>query len=631
MNRSRTRSPGPATQFILARPLGVATLLVGLLATLGPGLGTASAQPRDRAQKASIEAFADRSSYAPGETARIAVRATVEENWHLQAHVPTYDYLIPTVLRVEVPEAPDGAESGNGVRIGDVVYPDAIQWRAPFAGDELLDVYEGETLFFVPVQVGPQTPTGAVSLDVTLDYQACDDRVCLRPTSSSTKLELQVGEPGQPTHSEVFAEGTARGASATRPPGSGPGLLTMIGLAVLGGLILNLMPCVLPVLSIKVFGLLQSAEEGRGSVRRGALAFSAGVFVSFWILAGLAIGLRAAGEAVGWGIQFQNPAFVAFLTVVMVFFALNLWGLFEIPLPGFLGRTGGHGNAGHFSGGLLATLMATPCSAPFLGTAIGFALSREPTTILIVFTAIAFGLALPNLVLAATPRAAALLPRPGAWMETLRGIFGFLLAATAVWLLYVLNGQVSSATLALVQASLLGIGLFAYLGRARAGATTRWIPVVGMLACAAAAMWIAGSSQPEARVAITADYDWIEFDERRALEIADAGGLVFVDVTADWCATCKVNERVVLAHGDVQAAFRSHEVVMMKADWTNRDDVIAEYLAAFGRYAIPFYVLYRPQQEPHVFGELLSRGSVIEALQSSARVAVADSASASTR
>lgn len=600
------------------RPWIVLPVLAALLCFLGPGAESAAAQPPDRAQKASIEAFADRSSYAPGETARIAVRATVEDNWHLQAHIPTYDYLIPTVLRIEL------AEPRDGIGIGDVAYPDPIQWRAPFAGDEILDVYEGETTFFATVQVGPRTPAGSLPLELILDYQACDDRVCLRPTSTSTTLELTVGEPGEPTHTAVFVQETS-GTAASGAAAPGPGLLTMIGLAVLGGLILNLMPCVLPVLSIKVFGLLQAAEEGRGSVRRGALAFSAGVFVSFWILAGLAIGLRAAGEAVGWGIQFQNPVFVAFLTVVMVFFALNLWGLFEIPLPRFLGRGGGHGNAGHFGGGLLATLMATPCSAPFLGTAIGFALSREPMTILIIFTAIGFGLALPNLVLAISPRAAALLPRPGAWMETLRGVFGFLLAATAVWLLYVLNGQVSSATLALVQAALLGIGLFAYLGRSqRTGAVARLVPLVGMLVCAAGALWIAGTSAPEARANATSDYDWVEFDEGQALEFAQSGRLVFVDVTADWCATCKVNERVVLANQDVQAAFRTHDVVMMKADWTNRNDVIADYLAAFGRYAIPFYVLYRPGQEPHVFGELLSKGSVIGALQDSTNVTVAD-------
>ena len=255
----------------------------------------------------------------------------------------------------------------------------------------------------------------------------------------------------------------------------------MLLLALVGGLILNAMPCVLPVLSLKVFGLVRSAGHGRSEVVRGALATAAGIIVSFLALAIAAIGAKAAGAAVGWGIQFQRPGFVAFLAVVVVLFCLNLWGLFEIPLPQRLARLGGigigtgvstgasgasgprEGLAGHFFSGLFATLMATPCSAPFLGTAIGFALAQPAPVVFAIFAALGLGMALPYLLIAAAPGVARLLPRPGAWMETVRGVMGFLLAAAAVWLFYVLSSQVAPEQLAAIQLGLLGIALFTWI------------------------------------------------------------------------------------------------------------------------------------------------------------------------
>jgi suppressor for copper-sensitivity B len=409
-------------------------------------------------------------------------------------------------------------------------------------------------------------------------------------------------------------------------------------LGVLGGLILNLMPCVLPVLSIKVFGLVREAGAARAAVTRAALAIAAGILFSFWTLAALAAGARAAGELVGWGIQFQNPGFVAFLALVLLFFALNLWGVFEIPLPAALanrlGATAGHsGPAGHFAAGLFATLMATPCSAPFLGTAVGFALSQPAWATFAVFTAVGLGMALPYLVLAAAPGALALLPRPGAWMDTLKKAMGFLLVGTVVWLLYVMGAQIAPERLAFVEGALLALALFTWLrGQARR-AFPRALATAGVVACAAATLFLAATAVRGAagHERVTPSLlAWTPFDEARAVELADGGGLVFVDVTADWCATCKVIERVVLETEEVAALFERHRVVAMRADWTNRDDRIAEFLARFGRYAIPFYVLYRPGEEPHVFGELLTRSAVVEAVEGAAS-RVAARAPASTR
>ncbi|HEX5758620.1 MAG TPA: cytochrome c biogenesis protein CcdA, partial [Thermoanaerobaculia bacterium] len=426
------------------RPFRVPAVAVAVLAF---GVALAGwAQPPDL-EKASLTLAADRTAYEPGSAAVVVARVTVEDGWHVNAHVPTYDYLIPTELTLHLPE---------GWTAGAVTYPDPEMQTFIFA-EEPLAVYDGVVEIRAALTVPPAAAAGSYPLRATLGYQACDQDQCLPPTEAEAGLELTVGSGG------VATAGTAPGGGAADAAGvdsrsrlSAAGFAILLGL--LGGLILNAMPCVLPVLSLKVFGLVQSAGQGRREVVRGALATAAGIVVSFWALAAAAAAARAAGSAVGWGVQFQRPGFVAFLAVVVVLFCLNLWGLFEITLPWRVARVAGaaprEGVAGHFATGLFATLMATPCSAPFLGTAVGFALGQEIGTVIAVFTAIGIGMALPYLLLAAWPGAARLLPRPGPWMDTLKGTMGFFLAAAAVWLLYVLASQVSAERRAAIELAL---------------------------------------------------------------------------------------------------------------------------------------------------------------------------------
>jgi thiol:disulfide interchange protein len=275
--------------------------------------------------------------------------------------------------------------------------------------------------------------------------------------------------------------------------------------------------------------------------------------------------------------------------------------------------------------------MATPCSAPFLGTAVSFALGQPSLTVLAVFTAVGTGMALPYLMLAVAPGAARWLPKPGPWMDALKGFMGFLLAATAVWLFYVLAAQLAPERLAFLQLALLVLALLAWARQRLPGAAARRAAALAMLAAAALALWIAaGAPGPSARsaraaagrparVAATSGLvTWVPWDAPQAEALAREGRLVFVDVTADWCFTCKVNERLALETEATAAAFARHGVVAMKADWTNRDDAIAAYLASFGRYGIPFYVLYRPGGAPHVFGELLGQDELLRVLEASA-------------
>ncbi len=589
--------------------LPIALGLVAALACGGTAGGQAPAGPR--ADKAKLALVAERTAFEPGAEAGIAAVLTIDRGWHVNSNRPTFEYLIPTSLELTPPE---------GWRVLSIAYPEGELKTFAFES-EPLSVYEGRVAILARLAVPPGA-TGEAPVAATLRYQACDDRSCLPPTVAEARIDLAIGPGGTAVEPALF-EGAA-GAPGSPPA---PGLLLLLPLAVVGGLILNAMPCVLPVLSLKLFGLVKSAGEGRAAVVSGALATAVGILFPFLLLALAAIVARAAGAAVGWGVQFQQPLFVSTLTVVVVFFCLNLWGLFEIPMPGFAtrvsGGASGNGFAGHFGSGLFATLMATPCSAPFLGTSVGFALSQSAGTILAIFAAVGLGMALPYLALAVTPKSVGWLPKPGPWMLHFKVVMGFLLAGTAVWLLYVLSSQMSRERLASVEITLLLLALFVWMRSRGAGRLWKGIGAVGVAASALATVAIAaGAVRPGAAAAATTASElipWTEFDRGEAERLAAGGRLVFVDVTADWCFTCKVNERLVLETAEVAAAFERWRVVPMKADWTNRSDAIARFLADHGRYGIPFYLLYRPGEEPHLFGELLTKAGLLEVLDRAGR------------
>jgi suppressor for copper-sensitivity B len=610
---TQRRSPVP--------PAALAALL------LFPLLGFPAAAQMEVPAKARVELAADRTAYAGGAEARIAARIAIEPGWHVNSHTPTFEYLIPTELRLELPA---------GWSEPALEYPQAKLQKFAFE-EQPLSVYDGTVTVVARLAVPAKAREGRFPVVARLAYQACNDRQCLPPTTAEAKLELTVGPGGAAMAGPALAPPAPAATAGGAPPVRAPrGLAAMLLLGLLGGLILNAMPCVLPVLSLKVFGMVKSAGQGRSEVVRGALATAAGILASFWALALAAIAARAAGAAVGWGVQFQRPGFVALLAAVVVLFCLNLWGLFEIPLPGFLARVGGSGRregmAGHFTSGLFATLMATPCSAPFLGTAVSFALAQEAPAVLAVFTAIGIGMALPYLALAAAPGTARLLPRPGAWMEAVRGAMGFLLAAAAVWLLYVLSSQVSPERLAAVELALLGLALFAWFRHRFGGArAARAAGALGMAAAVVLSVLVAARSGGTGTGAagragtgpVAGLIAWTDFDRAEAQSLAASCRTVFVDVTADWCFTCKVNERLVLETPEVAEAFRDHGVVAMKADWTNPNPEIAAYLAEHGRNGIPFYLLYRPGGEPQLLGELLTREGVVTAVRDANQVQMA--------
>jgi suppressor for copper-sensitivity B len=383
-------------------------------------------------------------------------------------------------------------------------------------------------------------------------------------------------------------------------------------IALLGGLILNLMPCVLPVLALKVTGLAGLAGGRPQAVRLSLAATAAGVLLSMLALGAALVAVRAAGGAIFWGVQFQQPVFLAFMAVVIGLFAFNLWGLFAIGAPRWAGGLAEaaprRGLSGDFATGAFATLLATPCSAPFVGTAAAWALSRDTGEILAVFAALGTGLALPWLLLAAAPSLAAFLPRPGAWMSRLRAVMGVLLAGTCVWLLTVLATQAGTAVAVGVAAALLAAGLAFWLAHSRRIA----MPVAAALALGAVALPALTTAPPIA--AAPERSSALAFSAEEAERRARGGETLLVDITAEWCITCQVNKALVLDRGAVAERLRSGEVALMRGDWTRPDPAIAAYLARHGRVGIPFTAVYGPAAPQGIaLPELLSESMVLDA------------------
>lgn len=406
-------------------------------------------------------------------------------------------------------------------------------------------------------------------------------------------------------------------------------LWMMLLLAVLGGVVLNIMPCVLPVLSIKMLGAVKHGGGNIREVRQSFFATVAGILTFFVALAGLTIVAKHAGQAVGWGFHFQSPEFLTFLTVLILLFAANLMGWFEIRLPSWLNThiydvtdTGAfkhrHHLAGDFATGLFAALMATPCTAPFLGTAVGFALARGETEILAIFFALGLGLALPYLAAALFPAVATALPKPGAWMLRVKQVMGVLLLAAALWLLWVISGQAGMAVAlgvfvlsALLGAVLHGGGRWRFLRRSPVVA----LLCITLLVTLALLPSLALSPHQEKASAGEAVEIWQRFDEARIAEEVAAGKVVFVDVTADWCLTCKFNKLRALDRDGVEAALSADDVVALRADMTRPMPDIQAYLKAHGRYGIPFNIVYGPAApEGLPLPEILSQELVLDAL-----------------
>jgi thiol:disulfide interchange protein DsbD len=389
------------------------------------------------------------------------------------------------------------------------------------------------------------------------------------------------------------------GAASVASGSVGVGFAAALALAFGGGLLLNLMPCVLPVLSIKILGIAQHGGHRKHGLIYGLLA------------------LKAGGESLGWGFQLQSPLFVAMLALLFFALALNLSGVFEfgslVP-SSLLGVRASRPALDAFLGGVLAVVVASPCTAPFMGAALGYALATDALSSMAVFTALGVGMALPFVLLAWHPGWLARLPRAGAWMVRLKQFLAFPLYGTVVWLAWVLGMQAGLDAVIVLLAALVTLSVGAWLlgisfERACLGRIAAAAFVVGAL------VLVAPLERSEASSALSrADDAWEPWSHERIAALSAQGRPVFVDFTAAWCVTCQVNKRLVLSQPDVEQAFRDRGVALLRADWTRRDPAIAAALAGFGRSGVPVYVLYPPGGEPRLLPEILTREGVIDAL-----------------
>jgi thiol:disulfide interchange protein/DsbC/DsbD-like thiol-disulfide interchange protein len=435
--------------------------------------------------------------------------------------------------------------------------------------------------------------------------------------SDTVTVPLEIG-------AAFSAGGAGRGANAA-DDSSATSLPVLLLLAILGGLILNLMPCVFPVLSIKAMGLVEQAKKHPAIVRTKGLVFAAGVIGSMLCLAAALLALRAGGEQIGWGFQLQSPLFVTLMVYLLLAVGLNLSGVFEVggTLAGIGdGLTQGDGYRASFFTGVLTTLVATPCTAPFMAAAVGAALTKPPLVALCIFAALGFGLSLPYLLLSFAPWLRRLLPKPGAWMDTLKQVFAFPIYASAAWLLWVLAQEASSIGLgaALAGAILIALAAWAYQkskssgtgGRVTALVTATLAVLLAIVLPVRFADVAAASTGVPAGSAHTAD-EWKPYDAAQVAQLNAAGRPLLVNFTASWCLTCLVNERNAFTDSAVQEVFRRKGVTLMKGDWTNRDPAITQALAAFGRAGVPLYVVYNSKpgaSDPVILPQLLTAGAV---------------------
>ena len=566
---------------------------------------------------------------------KLTVWVTIPEKWHVNANEVTDEFLKPSSIVVKA----------EGIEFGDVVWPQPIKEYNEALELEIL-TFRGEFKIEIPVK-GVADKYDSLGTEATFHYQACDNSICLAPASktislkgnAATKNSSVTGSAKKNDSETEVAASTAdneslntNAASAAENNAASAGIIALLFFAFLGGMILNLMPCVLPVLSLKLFSLIKQAGESRGRLLALGGATTAGILCSFWILAAVVAAVKAGGGSAGWGMQFQSAGFIAFMAVILTAFAMSFFGVFEIWLPWSATTKmdeAGHkaGFAGAFFTGALLVLLSTPCSAPFLGTAMGFAFTASTPVLFLFFTAAGLGLALPYMLVSAFPSVLKVFPKPGAWMVKLQKVMGVLLLATVAWLLWIVNEQAGMAGVGLfaviVAVSIAGsfvVGKFAPPGVAFG----REIATLGGSIAIIAVVWFAAIAPQYENAAtehfnarmqeqITAD-GWYRYSPALIKEFAKAKRTVFIDATADWCLTCKTNEAAVLNRDEFRRAMDSLGVALVKADWTRETPEVNALLKSMGKSGVPAYAIY-PAGDVNkkiVLPELLTTASIVE-------------------
>lgn len=528
----------------------------------------------------------------------------------------------------------------------DILSNSAPQTATPTATGITLDLKKDENLAANPNQLG-----GLLQLSDSRTYELIALAGAPKAAKAVPESQAAASESSSPAATSSATGSNATNSASTAVPAkpTAPGLFEAAGFALLGGLILNLMPCVFPVLFIKGLSLVQSGSEERHKLRVHGFVYAAGVLASFWVLVAVLLILRDAGAHLGWGFQFQSPVFLSLMAALLFFLGLSLAGQFEIGLT--LTSAGGslaakQGYTGSFFTGVLAVIVATPCTAPFMGAAIGYALSQSAVVTFIVFTALALGLAVPYVALTLQPAWTTILPRPGAWMEVLKQAVSVLIFGTVIWLAWVIANAYGAAMIAALLVSFLLLAIAGwFLGRWPAKG---WATIVAgflVLSVAGLEIYVARTSEiavyrplslqegwQQPASPASAQGGWQTWSADSVQKYQSQGRPVFVDFTASWCLSCQVNERVALGMPEVRKAFADANVVRMRADWTRYDDSITHALNGFGRSGVPTYALYVPgESQPRILPEVLTPGIVTSALSQLPRSSTQNAAAASNQ
>lgn len=560
---------------------------------------------------------------------KLTVWVTIPEKWHVNANEVTDEFLKPSSIEVKA----------EGIEFGDVVWPKPIKEYNEALELEIL-TFRGEFKIEIPVK-GVSDKYDSLGTEATFHYQACDNSICLAPASKTISLSGNSAAKKNDSENEAAAstgdnEDLTTSVANDAGASASAGIIALLFFAFLGGIILNLMPCVLPVLSLKLFSLIKQAGESRGRLLALGGATTAGILVSFWVLAAVVAAVKAGGGSAGWGMQFQSAGFIAFMVVILTAFAMSFFGVFEIWLPWNATTkmdAAGHkaGLAGAFFTGALLVLLSTPCSAPFLGTAMGFAFTASTPVLFLFFTAAGLGLALPYILVSAFPKILGVFPKPGPWMVKLQKIMGVLLLASVAWLLWLVNEQAGMA----------GVGMFAVVVAASIGgsiivgkfappgaAFKRELITLGGSIVVIAAVWFAVIA-PQYDAAATEHFNarmqeqmtadgWYRYSPALIEEFAKAKRTVFIDATADWCLTCKTNEAAVLNRDEFRHAMDSLNVALVKADWTRETPEVNALLRSMGKSGVPAYAIYPAGDVSRqiVLPELLTTSAIVEKIVS---------------
>lgn len=537
-----------------------------------------------------------------GETGQLKVQVTIPDGQHMTLQ-PDYFYV--------------DVDSIQGLISGNTNYPEGQK------KDDL-----GNSVYYKSVEVAKgititkDLKPGDYKLTLKVGYQFCNEEgSCHLPEEQAVEVKLKVTEGSKAD--------LAGDASVKTNEGAGigyTGLLKFLLLAFIGGIILNIMPCVLPVLSIKALSLVKQSHQDKKDILKHSFAYTFGILASFLILSAVVIGIKLSGEMVGWGFQFQNTTFVLALYSVIFVFALSMFDVFIFQTPGMnMAAQASHksGYMGSFMSGIFAVVLATPCTAPFLGAALGFAFSQPPLIILAIFMLIGLGLAFPFLLIGFFPSSIKIFPKPGEWMNIFKECMGFLLLATAVWLLNVVYSQLGGSNTIRVLFFTVTLAFAAWLyGRfvkPNYSKAVQWImTLLALLVVVFGAYFLLQFKEvPTEKSTASAQLDnaWKPFNETEVNQLIADGKPVFVDFTAEWCMTCKSNETTVLWTKDVQDTFKNKGITLFRGDYTKKDPLIHEWLKKFKKAGVPLYLLYIPgQSDPVVFPEIITKGMIMEKL-----------------